>query len=95
MTLSQSITVLPRRSYTVELWTKQTKEGNCKCSVKWAGEQKLKFMPGKEYGRRSVMFPVGNEDMVEEVAIELMCESGGEGGEVFVDDVSVEVAWTG
>ena len=90
--LAQSVSVSPRRSYTVGLWTKQAHEGGCVCDVRWGGETKLKFTPGVEYARRSVLFPVG-ERMEGSVEIGVECE-GGE-GEVWVDDVSFEVGWAG
>jgi hypothetical protein len=90
--LSQSITVLPRRSYILEMWSKQTKEGDCVYNVKWAGITVLTFTPELEYGRRSIMFPVGHEVMGGDVEIEITC---GSDGEVHLDDVSVEVGWIG
>ncbi|KAH6451415.1 hypothetical protein HBI57_170180 [Parastagonospora nodorum] len=93
VTLAQKIPVLSRRSYTMGLWTKQTHERACECRVRWEGETKVRFTPGTEYGRRSVMFPVGEGAVEGSVEIGVECERSK--GEVWIDDVSFEIGWAG
>jgi hypothetical protein len=92
--LSQSVKVVQRRSYTVRLWSRQGEEGNCVGKIKWNGKEMVEFVPGFEYERTSVLFPVG-EAREGEIMIELECEGGGKGAGVWVDDVAMEVGWVG
>jgi hypothetical protein len=92
VSLRQSVSVLPRRSYTVTLWMKQEDAGNCKGKVKWGDKQMMAFTPGLEYEMESVMFGVGKTGEGD-VVIEFECEGGGEGKRVFVDDVGMKVGW--
>jgi hypothetical protein len=92
ITLSQSVGVMPRRSYTVTLWSKQEGAGNCVGKVKWGEKDLIEFVPGEEWGMESVMFGVA-EKSEGELAIGFECEGGGEGKGVLVDDVGMMIGW--
>jgi hypothetical protein len=92
--LSQHVTVTPRRSYSVVLWSRQDKPGNCVGSVMWRANTIRVFTPGTEYERVSVMFPVWDA-RDGDVAIGFECVSGGEGAGVYLDDVDMKIGWAG
>jgi hypothetical protein len=92
ITLSQSMGVVPRRSYTVTMWSKQEGAGNCVGKVKWGEKDLIEFIPGEEWGMESVMFGVA-EKSEGELAIGFECEGGGEGKGVLVDDVGMMIGW--
>jgi hypothetical protein len=94
VTLSQQVTVTPRRSYSIALWSKQSKKENCVCSVSWRADTIRMFIPGLEYERRTVMFPVW--DVTDgDVAIGFECVRGGEGVSFHLDDIDMKILWAG
>jgi hypothetical protein len=52
------------------------------------------FIPGLEYERRTVMFPVW--DVTDgDVAIGFECVRGGEGVSFHLDDIDMKILWAG
>jgi hypothetical protein len=92
--MSQHVAVTQRRSYTVVVWSKQDKEGNCQGSVSWRGNKVVDFTPGTWYDSQSIMFPVA--DVTDgDVAVGFMCQSGGDGAGFYLDSVSMKIGWAG